>query len=79
MRARGDFPAHLSSMSMSACFARQPYGVTRAMSKPGPRPASKPAAACGRWLPLIGLAMLMALAFAMGWHKYLSFKTIVHN
>lgn len=32
-----------------------------------------------RWLPLIGLAAIMALAFAMGWHKYLSFKTIGLN
>jgi uncharacterized membrane protein YdjX (TVP38/TMEM64 family) len=32
-----------------------------------------------RWLPLIVLAGLMALAFAMGWHKYLSFKTIGTN
>lgn len=32
-----------------------------------------------RWLPLIVLAALMALVFAMGWHKYLSFKTIGVN
>lgn len=32
-----------------------------------------------RWLPLIVLAGLMALVFAMGWHKYLSFKTIGLN
>ncbi len=32
-----------------------------------------------RWLPLVGLAAVMALAFSMGWHKYLSFKTIGLN
>ncbi len=32
-----------------------------------------------RWAPLIVLAALMALVFAMGWHKYLSFKTIGLN
>jgi uncharacterized membrane protein YdjX (TVP38/TMEM64 family) len=40
------------------------------------------AAAAGslkRWLPLIVLAAAMALVFAMGWHKYLSFKTIGLN
>lgn len=32
-----------------------------------------------RWLPLIVIAGLMTLVFAMGWHKYLSFKTIGLN
>jgi uncharacterized membrane protein YdjX (TVP38/TMEM64 family) len=32
-----------------------------------------------RWWPLIALAALMILVFAMGWHKYLSFKTIGLN
>ena len=32
-----------------------------------------------RWLPLAALLGLMALAFAMGWHKYLSLKTIGLN
>ncbi len=32
-----------------------------------------------RWAPLGVLAGLMALAFAMGWHQYLSFKTIGLN
>ncbi|MEZ5843293.1 MAG: TVP38/TMEM64 family protein [Hyphomicrobiaceae bacterium] len=32
-----------------------------------------------RWLPLVALAVLMAIAFAMGWHQYLSFKTIGLN
>lgn len=33
----------------------------------------------GRWMPLIVIAALMALVFAMGWHKLLSFKTIGLN
>jgi uncharacterized membrane protein YdjX (TVP38/TMEM64 family) len=32
-----------------------------------------------RWSPLIVLVALMALAFGMGWHKYLSFKTVGLN
>ena len=32
-----------------------------------------------RWLPLLVIVALMSLAFAMGWHKYLSFKTIGLN
>jgi uncharacterized membrane protein YdjX (TVP38/TMEM64 family) len=32
-----------------------------------------------RWLPLVVLAVAMALVFAMGWHKYLSIKTIGVN
>jgi uncharacterized membrane protein YdjX (TVP38/TMEM64 family) len=32
-----------------------------------------------RWLPLAGLVALMSVAFLMGWHKYLSFKTIGLN
>ncbi len=40
---------------------------------------SKSAGGIGRWLPLIALAALMVLVFAMGWHKYLSFKTIGLN
>lgn len=39
----------------------------------------KSAAGIGRWLPLFALAALMVLVFAMGWHKYLSFKTIGLN
>jgi uncharacterized membrane protein YdjX (TVP38/TMEM64 family) len=38
-----------------------------------------PRAAIGRWLPLIVIALLMAIVFGMGWHKYLSFKTIGLN
>jgi uncharacterized membrane protein YdjX (TVP38/TMEM64 family) len=40
---------------------------------------SGPAAGLKRWLPLVLLAAVMALAFAMGWHRYLSFKTIGLN
>ena len=32
-----------------------------------------------RWLPLVVIAGLMGLVFAMGWHQYLSFKTIGLN
>ena len=32
-----------------------------------------------KWLPLIALAAIMALAIAMGWHKVLSLKTIGLN
>ncbi len=49
------------------------------MSRPVPtQDSDKPAAAnlLRRFLPLIILAAVMALAFVMGWHKYLSFKTI---
>jgi uncharacterized membrane protein YdjX (TVP38/TMEM64 family) len=33
----------------------------------------------GRWLPLLVIGGLMALVFAMGWQKYLSFKTVGLN
>ncbi|MDX2308719.1 MAG: VTT domain-containing protein [Hyphomicrobium sp.] len=32
-----------------------------------------------RWLPLAALAAAMALVFAMGWHRYISFETIGRN
>ncbi len=32
-----------------------------------------------RWLPLLVIGGLMVLVFAMGWHQYLSFKTIGLN
>ena len=35
--------------------------------------------AIGRWAPVLGLVAFMLLAFAMGWHKYLSFKTVGLN
>jgi len=43
----------------------------------GPRGSSAPA--WRRWLPLIVIVALMALAFAMGWQRYLTFKTIGTN
>ena len=52
---------------------------TPAMTDPE---VTKPGAAGNtvlRWLPIAALAGLMALAFAMGWHKYLSFQTIGLN
>ena len=42
-------------------------------------PASRSASVLRRWAPLIVLGALMAFAFLMGWHKYLSFKTIGLN
>jgi uncharacterized membrane protein YdjX (TVP38/TMEM64 family) len=32
-----------------------------------------------RWLPLIVLVAAMAVVFGMGWHKYLSFRTVGEN
>lgn len=49
----------------------------RAASEAAPVPNM--GSSLGRWLPLIALAAIMALVFAMGWHKYLSFKTIGLN
>ncbi len=40
---------------------------------------SSGSSALTRWLPLAIVAGLMVLVFAMGWHKYLSFKTIGLN
>lgn len=45
------------------------------MTEPQPEQRS----ALKRWLPLVVLAGAMALMFALGWHKYLSFKTIGLN
>lgn len=39
----------------------------------------KAQSSAARWLPVVIIAALMALVFAMGWHKYLSFKTIGTN
>lgn len=46
-----------------------------------PTPASAASAQrpLRRWTPLAALAILMVLAFSMGWHEYLSFKTIGLN
>jgi uncharacterized membrane protein YdjX (TVP38/TMEM64 family) len=43
------------------------------------KPDSAPPGGFKRWLPIIALAAIMALVFAMGWQKYLSFKTIGVN
>lgn len=45
---------------------------------PNPTTDSEPGR-LARWLPLAALGAIMALAFAMGWHKYLSFKTLGLN
>lgn len=53
-----------------------------AQPEPGkPKLAEQAATARGlrRWLPLLVLAGLMAFVFGMGWHTYLSFKTIGVN
>ena len=39
----------------------------------------KASSALMRWAPLFVLGLLMALAYAMGWHHYLSFKTVGLN
>lgn len=41
--------------------------------------AAAPRGTWHRWLPLLVIAALMALVFSMGWHQYLSFKTIGLN
>lgn len=51
-------------------------------ARPAPTEPTAAAAAergLARWLPLAAILGLMALAFAMGWHNYLSFKTIGLN
>lgn len=32
-----------------------------------------------RWLPLAAIVLLMALVFAMGWHRHLSFETLARH
>jgi uncharacterized membrane protein YdjX (TVP38/TMEM64 family) len=49
------------------------------MTHPGGETTGEGSTHLRRWLPLIALVALMALVFAMGWHKYLSFKTIGLN
>ncbi len=56
------------------------------MSVPSNHPDAPPvqapstrSSALRRWLPLAVLAGLMMLAFAMGWHKHLSLKTVALN
>lgn len=48
-----------------------------AADKPGA--ATSSASALRRFLPLVVLGAVMALAFGMGWHKYLSLKTVGLN
>ena len=53
--------------------------VTPDGSPPTGAPIGRPTApgsALWRWLPLAGLVGVTALTLAMGWHHYLSFKTI---
>lgn len=47
----------------------------------GPAPADTPqeSSPLRRWAPLLILSAFMVMAFALGWHKYLSFKTIGVN
>ncbi len=42
-------------------------------------PARSTTGSYKRWLPLLVILALMAIVFAMGWHKFLSFKTIGLN
>ena len=51
------------------------------MTPDPPTPEKKAASlsAATRWAPLVVLVGVMALAFAMGWHKLLSWKTIGLN
>ncbi len=42
-------------------------------------PARSSGQSLRRWAPLIAIAALMVLVFAMGWHRYLTFETIGTN
>ncbi len=42
-------------------------------------PAAKKGGGLTRWLPLVAIVGLMGLAFAMGWHKYLSLQAMGEN
>ncbi len=44
-----------------------------------PTPATAPSSALRKWMPVLALVAIMVLAFAMGWHRLLSFKTIGLN
>jgi uncharacterized membrane protein YdjX (TVP38/TMEM64 family) len=46
---------------------------------PSPPASPSSSARAKRWLPLILLAAVMALALSMGWHRYLSLETIGLN
>ena len=47
-------------------------------NSPG-RDATTPLGSLGRWLPLIAVLAVAGMVVAMGWQKYLSFKTIGLN
>jgi uncharacterized membrane protein YdjX (TVP38/TMEM64 family) len=53
-------------------MADKPHGGTTSAAAPR-------SGGLGRWLPLIGLAGVGVLVVAMGWHRYLTFKTIGLN
>ncbi len=42
-------------------------------------PASKTKSSLTKWIPLLAILAAMALVFAMGWHKYLTFEHIGRN
>ena len=43
------------------------------------QPAGKAGGGLTRWLPLVAILALMGVAFAFGWHKYLSLQAIGEN
>lgn len=45
----------------------------------GPGEASSKSGGIGRFLPLVAIVGLMGFAFAMGWHRYLSFQVLAEN
>lgn len=49
------------------------------MTPETPVKSDAPKSSLAKWLPLVALAGIMALTYAMGWHRYLSFKTIGLN
>lgn len=49
------------------------------MAGPGSTSSGASGSALRRWAPLIALGAIMVLAFAMGWHRYLSLQTIGMN
>ncbi len=63
---------------MSSAETKTPGSASSPSGSP-PNPSRPDRGALRRWAPLIVLAALMALVFAMGWHKHLSFKTIGLN
>ena len=53
--------------------------IKEADTSPAGAQAARSQNSLKRWAPLAILAGLMAVAFSMGWHEYLSFKTIGLN